>query len=91
MRSARIATSAASAAGRSIEAAEQFLPARLGSVVDLARRQFVASVALHRATASSTRCRSGPKSSASARKNAALSCVREAAVAGENLARQRHA
>ena len=48
-------------------------------------------VAVQRATALSTRARSGPKSSARARKNAPFSSSPSASVAAENLARQRHA
>ena len=73
------------AAGRAIETTEQFLPARLGSVVDLARREFSAGrrEARHRVLdPSSDRARNR---SASARKNALFVGLGKAAVAARGF------
>ena len=80
----------ARAAGGAIEAAEQFLPARLGSVVDLARRRF----APRRAPPGDCVLNPLPVGSEVVRERTeerVLVFVREGAVTRENLACERHA
>ncbi len=88
MRSARMATSAAVAAGRAVQPAKQLLAARLRGVVDFGRGGLAAghAPARHRALDPGA---VGAEVFRQRAKEGALVLVAEAPVAAENLARQR--